>query len=76
MEIPKIVGAGLVIIGTGIGNGLNGRGAMDAIGSQPDATNKILKTPTSNQNISARKEQKHNNNHPFSNTHLTLQKNP
>ena len=35
MEIPKIVGAGLVIIGTGIGIGLIGRGAMDAIGRQP-----------------------------------------
>ena len=42
MEIPKIVGAGLVIIGTGIGIGLIGRGAMDAIGRQPDASNKIL----------------------------------
>ena len=39
---PKIVGAGLVIIGTGIGIGLIGRGAMDAIGRQPDASNKIL----------------------------------
>ena len=37
-----IVGAGLVIIGTGIGIGLIGRGAMDAIGRQPDASNKIL----------------------------------
>ena len=37
MEIPKIVGAGLVIIGTGIGICLIGRGAMDAIGRQPDA---------------------------------------
>ena len=42
MEIPKIVGAGLVIIGTGIGIGLFGRGARDAIGRQPDASNKIL----------------------------------
>ena len=42
MEIPKIVGAGLVIIGTGIAIGLIGRGAMDAIGRQPDASNKIL----------------------------------
>ena len=31
-----------VIIGTGIGIGLIGRGAMDAIGRQPDASNKIL----------------------------------
>ena len=44
MEIPKIVGAGLVIIGTGIGIGLIGRGAMDAIGRQPDAQAKLQTT--------------------------------
>jgi F-type H+-transporting ATPase subunit c len=31
MEIPKIVGAGLVIIGTGIGIGLIGRAALFAV---------------------------------------------
>ena len=41
MEIPAIVGAGLVVIGVGIGIGNIGKGAMDAIGRQPDATGKI-----------------------------------
>ena len=41
MEIPAIVGAGLVVIGVGIGIGSIGRGAMEAIGRQPDATGKI-----------------------------------
>ena len=37
MEIPVIVGGGLVVIGVGIGIGLTGKGAMEAIGRQPDA---------------------------------------
>jgi F-type H+-transporting ATPase subunit c len=41
MEIPKIVGAGLVVIGVGIGIGSIGKGAMEAIGRQPDASAKI-----------------------------------
>ena len=41
MEIPLIVGAGLVVIGVGIGIGNIGRGAMEAIGRQPDAYEKI-----------------------------------
>ena len=41
MEIPAIVGAGLVVIGVGIGIGNIGKGAMEAIGRQPDATGKI-----------------------------------
>ena len=41
MEIPAIVGAGLVVIGVGIGIGSIRRGAMEAIGRQPDATGKI-----------------------------------
>ena len=41
MEIPLIVGAGLVVIGVGIGIGNIGRGAMEAIGRQPDAYGKI-----------------------------------
>jgi F-type H+-transporting ATPase subunit c len=40
MEIPLIVGAGLVVIGVGIGIGNIGRGAMEAIGRQPDAYGK------------------------------------
>ena len=41
MEIPLIVGAGLVVIDVGIGIGNIGRGAMEAIGRQPDAYGKI-----------------------------------
>tara|TARA_S200000501_G_scaffold351725_1_gene369873 strand:- start:11741 stop:11935 length:195 start_codon:yes stop_codon:yes gene_type:complete len=41
MEIPVIIGAGLVVIGVGIGIGNIGRGAMEAIGRQPDAYGKI-----------------------------------
>ena len=41
MEIPAIVGAGWVVIGVGIGIGNIGKGAMEAIGRQPDATGKI-----------------------------------
>ena len=39
MEIPAIVGAGLVVIGAGIGR--IGGSAMDAIARQPEATGKI-----------------------------------
>ena len=41
MEIPVIVGGGLVVIGVGIGIGLTGKGSMEAIGRQPDASGKI-----------------------------------
>ena len=41
MEIPAIVGGGLVVIGVGIGIGSIGKGAMEAIERQPDATGKI-----------------------------------
>ena len=41
MEIPVIIGAGLVVIGVGIGIRNIGRGAMEAIGRQPDAYGKI-----------------------------------
>ncbi len=41
MEIPVMVGAGLVVIGVGIGIGKIGGSAMDAIARQPDATSKI-----------------------------------
>ena len=41
MEIPVIVGGGLVVIGVGIGIGLTGKGAMEAIWRQPDASGKI-----------------------------------
>ena len=41
MEIPAIVGAGFVVIGVGIGIGQIGKGAMEAIGRQPEAYGKI-----------------------------------
>ena len=41
MEIPAIVGAGLVVIGAGIGIGMIGGKAMEGIARQPEATNKI-----------------------------------
>ena len=36
-----LVGGGLVVIGVGIGIGLTGKWAMEAIGRQPDASGKI-----------------------------------
>jgi F-type H+-transporting ATPase subunit c len=44
MDIPRIVGAGLVVIGAGIGIGRIGGSAMDAIARQPEA---IWKNPNS-----------------------------
>ncbi|MDR9401477.1 MAG: ATP synthase F0 subunit C [Psychroflexus sp.] len=41
MEIPVMVGAGLVLIGAGIGLGKIGGSAMEAIGRQPEAAGKI-----------------------------------
>tara|TARA_R100000951_G_scaffold98073_1_gene87917 strand:+ start:504 stop:698 length:195 start_codon:yes stop_codon:yes gene_type:complete len=41
MEIPVMVGAGLVVIGAGIGIGMIGGSAMEAIARQPEATGKI-----------------------------------
>ena len=41
MEIPEIVGAGLIASGVGIGIGSIGNGAMQAIARQPDAYGKI-----------------------------------
>ncbi|MDD3459207.1 MAG: ATP synthase F0 subunit C [Moheibacter sp.] len=41
MVIPKIVGAGLAVIGAGIGIGLIGKGAMEGIARQPEAYGKI-----------------------------------
>lgn len=37
----KLIGAGLVVIGVGVGIGRIGGSAMDAIARQPEATNKI-----------------------------------
>ena len=41
MEIPVMVGAGLVVIGVGMGIGRIGGSAMEAIGRQPYAYGKI-----------------------------------
>lgn len=41
MGIPPIVGAGLVVIGAGIGIGKIGAAAMEGIARQPEATSKI-----------------------------------
>ncbi len=41
MEIPQMVGAGLIVIGAGIGLGMIGGRAMEAIARQPEATGKI-----------------------------------
>ncbi len=41
MEIPVMVGAGLVVIGVGMGIGRIGASAMDAIARQPEAFGKI-----------------------------------
>ncbi|HBR53348.1 ATP synthase F0 subunit C [Maribacter sp. TH_r10] len=41
MEIPSVVGAGLAVIGAGIGIGMIGGKAMEAIARQPEAYGKI-----------------------------------
>jgi len=40
-QIPNLVGAGLVVIGAGLGLGKIGGSAMDAIARQPEAAGKI-----------------------------------
>lgn len=41
MEVPVMVGAGLVVIGVGLGIGRIGGSAMEAIARQPEAYGKI-----------------------------------
>jgi F-type H+-transporting ATPase subunit c len=41
MEIPAIIGSGLIVIGAGLGIGKIGSSAMEAIARQPEAANKI-----------------------------------
>jgi len=41
MEIPNLVGAGLIVIGAGIGLGQIGGKAMEGIARQPEAAGKI-----------------------------------
>ena len=41
MTIPNLVGAGLIVIGAGLGLGKIGGSAMDAIARQPEAAGDI-----------------------------------
>lgn len=41
MTIPDIIGAGLVVIGVGLGIGRIGGSAMEAMARQPEASGKI-----------------------------------
>lgn len=41
MEIPAMVGAGLVVLGAALGIGKIGGSAMEAIARQPEAAGKI-----------------------------------
>ncbi len=41
MEIPAIIGAGIVVFGAGYGIGKIGSSAMEGIARQPEAANKI-----------------------------------
>ena len=40
MTVPNLVGAGLIVIGAGIGLGKIGGSAMEGIARQPEATGK------------------------------------
>ena len=41
MEIPQIIGSGMIVIGAGLGIGRIGGSAMDAMARQPEAAGKI-----------------------------------
>lgn len=41
MEIPKIIGAGIVVLGVGYGLGKIGAAALEAIARQPEQSGKI-----------------------------------
>lgn len=41
MEIPKLVGAGLVVIGAGLGIGKIGAAALEGMARQPEQTGKL-----------------------------------
>ena len=41
MNIPRIVGAGLIVIGAGIGIGKIGASALEAIARQPEQSSKL-----------------------------------
>lgn len=39
--VPTVIGAGLAVIGAGLGIGLIGKGAVEAVARQPEASNTI-----------------------------------
>lgn len=41
MEIPKLIGAGLVVIGAGIGIGKIGAAALEGMARQPEQAGKL-----------------------------------
>ncbi len=41
MEIPKLIGAGLVVIGAGIGIGKIGAAALECMARQPEQAGKL-----------------------------------
>ncbi|CEJ69166.1 MULTISPECIES: ATP synthase F0 subunit C [Chryseobacterium group] len=41
MEIPRIIGGGLIVLGVGIGLGKIGAAALEAIARQPEQSGKI-----------------------------------
>ncbi|MDR2131416.1 MAG: ATP synthase F0 subunit C [Odoribacteraceae bacterium] len=41
VKLGAVIGAGIAVLGAGIGIGRIGSSAMDAIGRQPEATNKV-----------------------------------
>ena len=41
MEIPAIIGSGLIVLGVGLGIGRIGGSAMEAIARQPESSGKI-----------------------------------
>ena len=41
MEMPKIIGAGLVVIGTGIGIGKIGAAVLEGMARQPEQAGKL-----------------------------------
>ncbi|MBS1571393.1 MAG: ATP synthase F0 subunit C [Bacteroidetes bacterium] len=41
MEIPKLVGAGLVVIGAGLGIGKIGAAALEGMARQPEQSGKL-----------------------------------
>ena len=51
MEVPTIVGAGLIVIGGGIGLGQIGGKAMEGIARQPEAAGKIQTAMIINRSI-------------------------